>query len=63
MGNKGRSYIISSSSGAMHDQVGHVSDQVGGQSEVEEHVNNGKRHLPCVLSMQVSVPHGAQGGD
>lgn len=56
-------YVSSSSAGAMNNQISHISDQVGRQSEVKEHVNGGKDHLPCVFGVQVSVADGREGGD
>lgn len=47
----------------MNNQISHISDQVGRQSEVKEHVNGGKDHLPCVFGVQVSVADGREGGD
>lgn len=53
-------YKVSGSAGRMNHKVCHVSDEVSCQSQVEQHVENIKQHLPWVLSMQVSIASGCE---
>ena len=52
-----------SSARAMDNQVGHVTDQVSGEAEVEEHVEDVEDHLPRVDGVKISVPDGGESGD
>ena len=46
--------------GPVHDQVGHIADQVSSQPQVEEHVEDVKEHLSGVDRMQISIADGGQ---
>jgi hypothetical protein len=48
--------------GALDDEVGHVADEVGGEPEVEEHVEDVEDHLDGVPGVQVAVADGGHGG-
>jgi hypothetical protein len=56
-------YKLHGAAGALDDEVGHVADEVGGEPEVEEHVENVEDHLDVVLGVQVAVADGGHGGD
>ena len=47
----------------MDNQVGHISYQIRCESEVEEHVEYVKDHLPCVLGMQIAISDGRESSD
>ena len=47
----------------MDDEVGHVADEVGGEAEVEEHVERGEHHLARVDGVHVAVADGGERGD
>lgn len=47
----------------MDDQVGHVPDQIRGQPEVEQHVEDVEDHLPRVHRVEIAIAHGGEGGD
>lgn len=47
----------------MDDQIGHVSDQVGGEANVEENVKGVEELLLRVLGVQVAVADGGEGGN
>lgn len=44
----------------MDDQIGHVTNEISGEANVEEHVNHIKSLLPCVHRVEVSVPHSGE---
>lgn len=52
-----------SSTCAVDNQIGHVTNQVSCQSEIEKHVENIKDHLPLVHRMQVAVSDSCQSCD
>lgn len=58
--NRASSYEVLGATGPIDYQIGHVSDEVSRQAEVEEHVANSKEHFSCVLSMEVAVASGRQ---
>lgn len=46
---------VSGAAGPMNNQVCHVSNDVRGQSQVEEHVKDVEKHFPGILGVQVTV--------
>jgi hypothetical protein len=56
-------YIFPGAGGAVHDEVGHVADEVPGEPQVEEHVDGGEGHLPGVDGVHVAVADGGERGD
>ena len=47
----------------MNNQVCHVSNEIGRQSQVEEHVKDVEEHFPRVLGVQISITCGGQCSD
>ena len=47
----------------MDNQVGHISYQIGCESEVEEHVKYVEDHLPYVLCVQIAISDRRESSD
>lgn len=47
----------------MNDKICHVTNQVTDEADVEEHVEHSEKLLPCVDSMQVSIPNCGESHD
>jgi len=53
-----QTYKGSGSASPMNDEVGHISNEVSCQTEVEHHEENVKKHFSWVLSMKISISRG-----
>lgn len=56
-------YKLHGAASAFNDEIGHVADQIGGEAEVEEHVEDDEDHLDGVDGVEVAVADGGHGGD
>lgn len=50
-----RTYKGSGSASPVNNEVGHISNEVSRQTEVEEHEENVEKHFSWILSMQISI--------
>lgn len=48
-------YKVSRAARPMNDEVRHISDEVCCQTQIKQHVENIKQHLPRILGMQIAV--------
>lgn len=47
----------------MNNQVGHVTNQISCQAEVEKHKEDIEDHFPCIHRMQISITNRRQGSN
>lgn len=45
----------------MDDEIGHVSNQIGKEANVEQHIEDAEDLLPRVDCMQVAISNGGEG--
>ena len=45
---------------AMDNKIGHVTDDISGETNVEKHVEHVERLLTCINRMQIAITHGGE---